>query len=1506
MKNFLPLIVVFIALNVFAQKEANFWYFGNGAALDFNSGSPIPVSGSQLNTLEGCSSFSDANGNLLFYVGAPTNDDSLRTSRNLTIWDKNNNPMPNATGLKGDSSSSQSALTVPAPGKPNIYYLFTVGTTATGNAPFPGTPGFFYYEIDMSLNNGLGDINTSIGDAGAINLSSGKDNLWSEKVTAVRAAACNSFWVISMAQGTAASGNNEFYAYKVNESGVDVLNPVISVIPNFSTDDQRGYLKVSPDGSKLVAANMSSGTFIFDFDATTGLVSNLNGSNQVSRLDTFGSGSADGYGVEFSITSNVLYISTGFFNNESSNANLYQYDLKQASIEEINNSRELIMSYRNSRAALQLGPDGKIYWSANNSNNISVINRPDELGENCDYSHLSVPVGATVTASQGLPPFLSSLLLPIEVTDNDSDTVINNQDLSFCAGSNKTIVPEVLSGTDISYEWFFNDGTTRNTVTTNPNLVFTNLANADSGTYTLEVNLTDECGNITRFEANFAITVFEAANATKPEDIIFCDTDNDGFNTFDLQATKSIEIRNGLDAGVFDVLYFDNLTDANSGENALPNPYTNQNPFSSQTIYARIQNIFVPDVCFDITEFELAVTGLPTPTQPEPYRICDDIESSSDTDGIINTFLLNTKDTEILGTLSNTQNNVSYHTTQIGAINNDASTIIDKNNDYTVTNSETVFIRVENVDNSACFNANLTLELIVDPLPVLLPNPILQHCVATGTANPTVNLTLAEPNISNTTNVTFQYFTDAAGTNQITAITSYPVQTNLTQSVFVSVTTNQNCARDLVELQINVGEESDSPYADLQTPACDDFLQADGTNGPNNNDTDNITTFMLDKNTIDANIFNGAMITNRNNLEILYFENNLDRNNSLNQIDITNYRNNLSKIDITTNANGIRFPIYYKILSTINNNCQGLGQFFLQINTVPTAEIVPDLELCDDNEDGMNTNGIVQNFNLENKTTDILGTQNDTDFKVTYHLTATDANTGNAPILSPFANTIANSQEIFVRVTNNVTGCYTSQTSFNVIVNPVPVANFVPDLEVCDDNSDGSARNGFSQSIDLEAQTTTILGTQDLANHTVTYHRSLADAQSGNLPLMSPYTNLAPNRETIFVRIVNNTTGCANGISNFDVLVNPEPTFNPVSNLSFCDDAVDGDDANGIIQNIDLDSQIPALLGNAQDPDDFIVTFHNSSANASSGADAILSPYTNTSSTETIFVRIQNKATFCVNDDATFDVIVNPLPNFNVTSPQIVCLNNTPLPISAENPSEIYTYEWKDMAGNVVGNSQTLDVVVGGNYTVTATTTNGTDCSRTEIISVNESNPAILLPEFVTVVDEGNNIGSENNLSVNIDIINNNLGIGDYQFALRNDDENTTTLFQDEPIFENLAGGIYTIIVNDKNGCSPDTTLQISVLQFPKFFTPNGDGVNDTWVVKGANKAFYPNSSINIFNRFGKLVAQIPLESGGWNGTFNGKLLSSDDYWYNITLIPADTSKPTIHKKGNFSLLRRR
>lgn len=826
--------------------------------------------------------------------------------------------------------------------------------------------------------------------------------------------------------------------------------------------------------------------------------------------------------------------------------------------------------------------------------------------------------------------------------------------------------------------------------------------------------------------------------------------------------------------------------------------------------------------------------------------------------------------------------------------------------------------------------------LTVNPLPIIKNNPAeIDQCIDANDTNPTVNLTTAESNISETTGITFEYYTDVNGTNQIADATSYPVQVNTVEVVYVKVISDQGCSNDLVELRINVGQTPDNPYNDIQPPVCDDLLDADGNDTPGaNDDTDFITNFMLDRTAIINSINPPA------NTQVFFYENSSDRNNNLNEIDITNYRNDINKIDITTIPEGIQFPIYYKIISTINNDCQGLGEFYLQIHAVPTANTVTDIEECDDALSGTTSDGRNANLNLRSKVAEILGTgQSEADYSVTFHTTESGAMNNTDVIVNDtnytneaptgFTPGTTSEQTIFVRVENRSGSmCYNANTSFKIIIQPIPtVPANITDLIACDvvTVTDADPRNRIAQNIDLTSRDAEILNGR--TGLRVEYYITQQDAENRTNVISDP-TNFQnttaetifpadfntddPGIQTIFFIIVDeNGLQCPSVFSTFQLLVYPEPFVSPISVYSDCDNDDDGDDTNGIIQNIDLNGKIPEILGSNRNVNDYNVSFYLSASDAQTGAtsNALPSPYTNSSRTETIYVRVQNKTSLCVNANESFELIINSLPDFTVTTPQILCLNNLPLNIAVENPLDIYRYEWKDEAGNPVGgNSDNINITAGGKYFVTATSTNGTQCAREEVIEIIESNIATLDQSFVTIIDESTNIGSENNLSISIDTVNNNLGPGDYQFAILNTDNNERIPFigfQDAPLFENLEGGIYQIIVNDKNGCSPDTTLLVSVIQFPKFFTPNADGQNDTWVVKGANQTFYPNASINIFNRFGKLVAQVPIDSNGWDGTYNGKTLPSDDYWYNITLIPSDQTKPTINKKGNFSLLRK-
>jgi gliding motility-associated-like protein len=130
---------------------------------------------------------------------------------------------------------------------------------------------------------------------------------------------------------------------------------------------------------------------------------------------------------------------------------------------------------------------------------------------------------------------------------------------------------------------------------------------------------------------------------------------------------------------------------------------------------------------------------------------------------------------------------------------------------------------------------------------------------------------------------------------------------------------------------------------------------------------------------------------------------------------------------------------------------------------------------------------------------------------------------------------------------------------------------------------------------------------------------------------------------------------------------------------------------------------------------------------------------------------------------------------------------------------------------------------------------------------------------------------------------------GTYEFSL--DGKN----YQSSPLFTGLAVGNYTAYIRDYTTCEY-FTFAITVLDYPRFFTPNGDGFNDLWKIN--NLEMYPNATITIFDRYGKLLKQFNANSSGWNGTFNGNILPATDYWFNLII----SSEKEI--KGHFSLKR--
>jgi gliding motility-associated-like protein len=130
---------------------------------------------------------------------------------------------------------------------------------------------------------------------------------------------------------------------------------------------------------------------------------------------------------------------------------------------------------------------------------------------------------------------------------------------------------------------------------------------------------------------------------------------------------------------------------------------------------------------------------------------------------------------------------------------------------------------------------------------------------------------------------------------------------------------------------------------------------------------------------------------------------------------------------------------------------------------------------------------------------------------------------------------------------------------------------------------------------------------------------------------------------------------------------------------------------------------------------------------------------------------------------------------------------------------------------------------------------------------------------------------------------------GTYEFSL--DGKN----YQLSPLFTGLAVGNYTAYIRDSGTCAY-LTYPITILDYPRFFTPNGDGFNDLWTIK--NIDLFPYATITIFDRYGKLLKQLNVSEPGWDGTFNGSELAATDYWFNLKI----SSEKEI--KGHFSLKR--
>lgn len=420
------------------EQNNSVWVFGENAGLDFNSGTAIPVQTSMNDAFSAYGSVCDASGQLLFYTDGDT------------VYNKYGQIMPNGAGITGlpyfsnfsispVAAVTQGVLIVPIPDSAGKYYLFSTSSNAFSS--FYGSTdstlfGRLYYSvIDMSLNNGIGDIEQGrkgiVFDSGIIG-----------GITGVQGNDCN-IWLLYRTLP-----HFQFKAYSISPTGI-AANPIVSGDAfnyTFTSSNMPGsYLAVSPNHQKLASViqlfnygpNFISGYLqVFDFDTTTGIVSSSNVTMDFSNDPIEGILKS----VCFSPDNSKLYATTRF------NTYLNQFDMSNLDSAAFAGSETYVGDcYEGSE--LRLAPDGKIYFIYDNSD-MGYIGSPNLDATACAYTSNAIQSvnGTEFSLSNfgGLPNIVPAV--QEHVTINSTDTAI--------ASGNSISAPQGY----VYYQW--NNGTT--------------------------------------------------------------------------------------------------------------------------------------------------------------------------------------------------------------------------------------------------------------------------------------------------------------------------------------------------------------------------------------------------------------------------------------------------------------------------------------------------------------------------------------------------------------------------------------------------------------------------------------------------------------------------------------------------------------------------------------------------------------------------------------------------------------------------------------------------------------------------------------------------------------------------------------------------------------------------------------------------------------------------------------------------------------------------------------
>lgn len=460
LKCFLILAVISGAfLECKSQGTDEIWYFGNNAGISFSAGVPTVLTNSASSCLDITATALDTLGNLLFYTNG------------VNVWNSNHVVMNGGNNIGGNTTAGNTAVIVPKPGSPNIFYIFT--PTAFGG-------NLNYVTVDMSLSGGLGSVN-SIPTFLASNLT--------EKLYMVGNCAIGTNWLIAHQ-----TNSNQYKVFPITSSGIG--SPITTSI-GYNLTSPVGQIEYCKANSKIAIASYDDQIFeVLDFDINTGVLS-----NPITLPNHFRA-----WGVAFSPDGTKLY------NTQWTFSEVRQFDLSAGSAAAINASNTVVGNVTGPNPSykagyLQLGLDNRIYIAKFGDDYVATINSPNNLGVACNFVDNSLSLNGKVCQAG------FSLCIKPQSTDSIQFTSINtclNSATQFTGPPNLT-----------SYTWNFNDpGSGANNTSTlqNPTHVFTS-----PGIYNVKLIGIGICANDS---VNQLITISAPTPTIAPSDTIVCQNDS--------------------------------------------------------------------------------------------------------------------------------------------------------------------------------------------------------------------------------------------------------------------------------------------------------------------------------------------------------------------------------------------------------------------------------------------------------------------------------------------------------------------------------------------------------------------------------------------------------------------------------------------------------------------------------------------------------------------------------------------------------------------------------------------------------------------------------------------------------------------------------------------------------------------------------------------------------------------------------------------------------------------